>query len=118
LANNCKGILDSALRTGTLSTSYEALGTAADCANKLHIAVTQANANNLGNTAGKDQRVFVNGTWTVSKLTQAVAASAFIPRFSGPFPWDLSAVTTAPAAGIPVAYDGVATDPLPVPPGE
>jgi hypothetical protein len=112
-ASNCQGTLDSALRIGTLSTSYAALGTAAACANSLYVAVTRANQNSLSGNAKSDQRVLVSGTWDVTKLTQAVTASAFIPRFSG---GSASAVTQAPAAGVNFAYDGVATDPMPVPP--
>jgi hypothetical protein len=82
IANNCRGTLDMALRIGALSTSCAALNTTGDCANKLHIAVTQANKNSLDAALKADQRVFVSGSWTTTRLTQAVAASAFIPRFS------------------------------------
>jgi hypothetical protein len=61
-ANHCKGTLDFVLRANTLSTTCGALKAPADCANKLHVAVTQANANSLGGEAGTDRRVFVSGT--------------------------------------------------------
>ena len=115
LANNCKFTLDSAVK----SYLFAALpgGVVTDCTNRLFVAVTNATTNR---EAVPDTRRFVTVSAQNTRLnvSEALAASSYIPRFSG-----VSAVTrpSSPIFGgstIPVVYDGVATDPLPVPPGE
>jgi len=115
---NCLYTLDTTLRApvpGSLLFSFASVNTAADCRNKLHVAVTQANDNRLSPAAAqKDKRVFVygNNVSTSAQITDAVALSSYIPAFSG------RTVVTVPInnIGVAVGYDGVATDPLPVPP--
>lgn len=105
LVNNCNKTLGAVLRGGLLATLP--INAERDCANRLFVAVTRANANSL------DTRVLVTGALSRPQITEAVAASSFIPNYSG-----LCAVTFPAGINIPAAYDGVGTDPLPVPPGE
>lgn len=114
LARSCSTTLDATLRTSLLAALPVNVTT--DCSNRLWVAVTNAAPNpaadtkvsvtvDVASSSEGDQRV---------KLSAALAASSYIPRFSGP-----SSVTRPGAdIGAPVAYDGVGTDPLPVLPGE
>lgn len=110
LAFSCSNTLDATLRTSLLAALPANVAT--DCSNRLWVAVTNAAANPAADTKVSvtvdvassnetDQRV---------KLSAALAASSYLPCFSGP-----SSVTRP---GAPVAYDGVGTDPLPALPGE
>jgi hypothetical protein len=102
LANNCRGTLDGAVRTGLFAVLPDTA--AASCQGKLWVSVTSARTNPLADVERK-VTTFVDSF----ALQSALAASSYIPAFSGP-----AAVTSL--TGVGQVYDGVATNPLPVPP--
>jgi hypothetical protein len=72
------------------------------------VSVTDANAN-----PKTDRARFISSFKERHLLIQALLASSYLPGFSG-----RSAVTIPTGLGIGAAYDGVCSNPLPVPPGE
>jgi hypothetical protein len=117
LTFSCRGTLDATLRTSLLGVLPA--NVASDCTNRVWVAVTNATANPASDTRAfvtvdAASSGFLNASAQRARLSESLAASSYIPRFSGP-----SSVTRPGAnIGAPVAYDGVGTDPLPVLPGE
>lgn len=103
---NCEGSLEAVIRAGLLANFPADVHTS--CSGRLYASVTQAQPN-----PAADFEVKVSNFASRDALVDACAVSSYIPGFAGP-----TTVTTAPGIGLPVAYDGVATNPLPVPPGE
>jgi hypothetical protein len=112
---NCKGNLDSAV--GLYLFASLPTGIVTDCTNRLFVAVTNATTNR---EAVPDTRRFVtvSAQNTRANISEALAASSYIPKFSGSSAAKIPASPIFGGFTLPMVYDGVATDPLPVPPGE
>jgi len=106
VGRDCKRTLDVVARAGLSSIlPSDAHNT---CAGRLFVSVTDAKANPAPDVEQK-----ISSFSSRNVLIQALLASSYIPGFSG-----RSAVTVPTGLGTGAAYDGVCSNPLPVPPGE
>jgi hypothetical protein len=103
--SNCQGSLEAVIRAGLLAEFPQDIHTR--CSDRLYASVTKAQLN-----PAADVEVKVSHFPSRDAVVSTCAVSSYIPGFAGP-----TTVTTAPSIGVPVAYDGVATNALPVPPG-
>lgn len=78
------------------------------CSGSLFVSVTEARAN-----PEADVERVISSFDSKDSLVQSLLASSYIPGFSG-----RSAVMTPTALGTGALYDGVCSNPLPVPPGD
>jgi hypothetical protein len=116
LANNCDGILDAFASFGL--NLFLPANVVADCGSRLFVSTTHARPNFTPGIARRDREVKINAFADRQTVIEAILASSYVPGFSGPT--NVKDVRGAPtlAPGVNFVYDGVGTNPLPVPPSE
>lgn len=103
---DCKHTLK-ALQIGGLANTYPD-DAHSKCSGRFFASITEARPN-----PEPDTEQVVSSFPTRNSLIQAVLASSYIPGYSA-----RSTVMLPSELGVAAAYDGVCTNPLPVPPGE
>jgi hypothetical protein len=114
IPDNCENVLDRVAFLGLFTN----LPLAADdsCSGRLWVSTTHARPSGVPGTSSVDREVKVSTFPSRRILIEAILASSYVPGFSGP--------TTVKEVDVPIApnveyvYDGVCTNPLPVPPSK
>jgi hypothetical protein len=114
LPDNCETILDRVAAFGLSSTLPL---TAADrCDDRLWVSITQARPSGVPGVSSVDREVKVSTFPSRSTLIEAILASSYVPGFSGTT--TVKEVNEFIAPNVQYVYDGVCTNPLPVPPSK